>query len=279
MKIQPMKSIVFYFLLFFNTNLVIHVFAWGPLTHQTFSCHIQNVDRNATCFQGFPMYSMTLGNGAPDSVKYLEPKFHSFEFAAWQYQFAKSYPPTAQFKPIDFAIGFGYHLSQDVVGHHKNSYLSPQHNRWMQFAVDSRKVQTSKPDRNIFQWRRYNDDAIKFLYDSNVFYANKNPSYKPHPIEKLAETVKAFDTVIGAEVELARFNTGYKNQQMEYDPCKPSNEVEMEANFKRAYEWSVLSSKYFLSLIEKDENPRNFDGLIHKFVDAMFARQNGTLCL
>lgn len=264
-------------LLFFFFAILTCVLAWGPLTHQTYSCKIRGIDLNRTCFESQAMYSVVLGNGAPDSVKYLEPKLHTFEFAAWQFQFAKDYPRSGDFNAIDFSIGFGYHLAQDVVGHHKSSYLSGN-NRWMQFAVDSRKVLTSVPDHKVFKWQRYNDMATKFIHAAQVFYSTKNPEYKPHPLDKIAETVKSFDTVIATEVEIARFNTGYRRQQSEYDICKPTTEEQMNKNFDQAYTWSIDASRFAADLIEKITEPKRIEGMVHSYVDAKFTANGGTYC-
>jgi hypothetical protein len=98
-----------------------------------------------------PIYSFNLGDGGPDSVKFLEPKLHSFEFAKWLYLFAKSTQKqfsTDNFDSIEYSLGFASHLAQDLIGHYKKSYLSPQFNRYMQFAVDSRMVHSTKPGMN-----------------------------------------------------------------------------------------------------------------------------------
>lgn len=259
----------FILLLFFQ-----FCFTWGPLTHQVYPCFIYNISTTPECF-GDNFYWQTIGNISPDSVKYLEPKLHTFEYATYQYLYAKSLKNE---KFIKFSLGYGYHLAQDLVGHFQNSYLTPQHNRWMQIAIDSKMIFESQPNSTIFKYQNNNDQGIEFLYNSNVYYSKFNTNYKPHPLKNITDTIKSFEKVIYLHFQMARLNSGYKDQMKQYDRCKPQNDVEIERNFKRAHHWSIISSNYFRDLLNQNIPPNRVEPLMYEFVSNLFKRNNNTIC-
>eukprot|EP01080_Neovahlkampfia_damariscottae_P009933 gene9933-2254_t len=262
--------------LIFITVLFQLVFSWGPLTHQTFGCFLKGLKLNATCFPSDgPIYSFNLGGGAPDSVKYLEPKLHTFEFAKWQYLFAlknqKEFS-VDNFNPIEFSLGFASHLSQDLIGHYKKSYLS-KNNRLIQFAVDSRMVHRTEPSMKIFRAQKYTLTGKRFIHKANEFYELKKPSYKSHNFTAISDTIASFERLISTELPLAKLNFLYFSQQKFLDHCEPKTKELAEKNFQTAHGWSQDASRLVQSLLKDNKiQPSDVDAIMKKYAADLFQK-------
>lgn len=256
------------------TSFIISSISWGPLTHQTFPCFINKIGLEKECFQE-SYYYLTLGNTSPDSVKYLEPKLHTFEYATYQYLYSKL---LNQIDFIQFSLGYAYHLCQDLIGHYKNSYLNPEYNRWIQIAIDSKMILESKPNSTIFKYHMNNAKGIQFLYDSNIYYSKINSNYIPHSLLNITDTIKAFEKVISLHYQIARVNFNFKDQMKQYDACKPQNMIQVENNFKKVHQWSIEASNYFRNLLNENIPPNRMDSLMNQFVFNLFKNNNNTYC-
>lgn len=272
--------------LFIIANLYQNAITWGPLNHQTFACFLHNVNLTQECFnsENVQIYSSSLGNSSPDFLKFLEPKLHQFHFATILYQYSKIHNVNSgalnSFDPVHFSLGYGGHLAQDLVGHYRNSYLSPQYNRYLQFSTDSHQVQNTLPNLDRFIFKKHKDEVKSFLYNANLFYALKYPSsYKPHNQTAMNNAIESLSSTIDIELSLAKLNTEYGSQMKDMDFCKAVEVKEAIKNFKRAFNWSLDAWKYFIYLMELNSHENIVEAKMQEYVHLLFSRNNGTLCL
>ncbi len=64
-----------------------------------------------------------MGDISTDALKFYESTIHTFEYASYQYEFSKNYTNSNGFDAVEFSLGFGSHLAQDLVGHYSTYSL------------------------------------------------------------------------------------------------------------------------------------------------------------
>ncbi|CAE8616784.1 unnamed protein product, partial [Polarella glacialis] len=80
--------------------------------------------------------SFLAGCSAPDAYKFsTAPALHSLPFAGYLFQAARGQNGSQE--QLDFALGWGCHLAQDMVGHHIRGFLNPDEDHWLELATDS----------------------------------------------------------------------------------------------------------------------------------------------
>lgn len=98
--------------------------AWGPITHQIFTCAVVPLSECIDTTNGV----FILGSFSPDVFKKNYPIVHSFEYASFQLSYARQLHAQGSvpgFDAVRFSQGYVTHLIEDYVGHHHNGFLNP----------------------------------------------------------------------------------------------------------------------------------------------------------
>lgn len=227
---------------------------------------------------GGKYYSFVLGSSSPDSIRTIDYALHAWDFAVYQYQFALNYSRTSTFDPVQFALGYGSHLAEDLVGHFKNGYLNPKYNYPLEFAADSYQVHSFKPSPREFKVATYNRAGREFIYQSQLYFSKHKPSYKPRTKAEIEKAIYQFEIMILGEAELAKLNLAYKDQMVKYDFCNSTQFDKAEQYFKLGSEWSWNAAKYWIHLLKEGVGPNEMSSKMRQFVTDLFAKFNGTSC-
>lgn len=289
--------------------------SWGPLTHQSWACQmlLLSSEKNSfsavnanvrSCYQtNDPLdvvldkkTSFVLGGSSPDAVKQLSMRLHSFEFAAYQYEYAlmkqrqqrqsvkknKNKNKTVDksgFDPVAFSLAYGNHLAQDVVGHWKTGYLTPEYDHPIEFAADTFQFYTEYKPNNFtfFPLVRFDADAIDFLTEANEYFANKTSKpFVPFTRDGIRASIQSFERMVMAEVAAAVLNIIYKDQMVAFDFCKTNEYKKALAHLTLSQEWSDAASKFWMDMNKK--NPESVESQVRLVVEQLYATKNGTIC-
>lgn len=165
-------------------------------------------------------YSFVLGASAPDAIKHLTSKFHTFRFATFQYQFALTQSQSQTFSPLAFSLGYGAHLAQDFVGHYPTGYLTPEYDHPIEIAADTYNYFAHfKPlGYNSFPFQKFNAEAVDFVLRANEFYSRQNGTDFPVPFNRstIQKSISDFESLISIEAAAVRFNIFYKEESMDH---------------------------------------------------------------
>jgi hypothetical protein len=115
----------------FIAVFVAYAHAWGPLTHQLFSCAFVS-PFNCSDVNG----AFVLGAFSPDAIKKTQPLLHSFDYGTFQLEAAFSSSAPAAFDAVSFSQvcgGFstGFFSSHTSLGMTKPHFLATVRSRHM----------------------------------------------------------------------------------------------------------------------------------------------------
>eukprot|EP00771_Trimastix_marina_P000497 gnl/Trimastix_PCT/1516.p1 GENE.gnl/Trimastix_PCT/1516~~gnl/Trimastix_PCT/1516.p1 ORF type:complete len:287 (+),score=67.60 gnl/Trimastix_PCT/1516:39-863(+) len=257
--------------------LLVLAHAWGPFTHQILGCA---PDRQ-TCGKNPISRSFILGSSAPDALKFINPYYHSFDFADKLFNLARtSSSPSRDFDYLAFAQGYGAHLSEDYAGHHRNSILFPKYNHELEFAVDTLLWQRDAGMKFPTQYFDEQPESMRWLSEvvlQQILPPRNHTAPSPHEVREglhdfdgLVRTEKAAIVLnVFAKGELVEFNAG-NCHCAKYEGCI---EPKVNANL----DWSLDAASTWVR--HKGEHPEKpCDAEVRRFVDAQFERYGGSIC-
>jgi len=313
-KFERFSSCLCIFVCLLLLLLVSHAQSWGPLTHQSWACQLLLQSSSGTtasggvasCYSDSAVVrkqsakvngalnkrtSYVLGGSSPDAVKKLSMRLHSFEFASYQYQYALALQKqqvkkhrlrgdnAERFDPIAFSLAYGNHLTQDVVGHWRTGYLTPEYDHPIEFAADTFQFFTLyKPDNfTLFPFIRFDADAIDFITRANEYFANHTSTkFEPFTRDQIQQSIASFEQMVMLETGVVVFNSLYKDQMVKFDFCQASDYTTALAHLNLSTEWAHGAAKFWLSMDKND--PNSVDNQIQQVVSQLYGKNNGTIC-
>ena len=230
--------------------------AWGPYTHQHFGA--QDPSRAGSA-------AFLAGCSAPDAFKGREPSLHSLAFSSALYETAHR---NGSEEAIDFALGWGCHLTQDAIGHHARGFLNPLEDHLLEFAVDS----------YVYHNFGHRFLQIDSLAEALVVAASANTST---PITKAAASkcVSKFKVLTTTESAALEVNFLYKKQMVSDSFCNVSGSFgAVTANFHLAQNWTqnVCSAWQAAMLTPSAGNPV---AEIQSEIQRLFDGNKGSSCI
>ena len=231
------------------------VCAWGPYTHQHFGA--QDASRAGSA-------AFLAGCSAPDAFKELEPSMHSLAFATTLYNTAHQ---NGSAEAIDFALGWGCHLTQDAIGHHARGFLNPKEDHPLEFATDS----------DIYHNFGHGYSEIDSLAEALVVSASANTT-APITEALASKAVSKFKLLTKAESAAMEVNFLYKKQMVSDSFCNVSSFGAVTANFNLAQKWtqSVCSAWQVAMLTPSAADPV---AEMQALVQHLFDGNNGSSCV
>lgn len=229
--------------------------------------------------------SFVLGGFSPDAFKKAHPTLHSFEYAAFQLEYAmnntistseKSSSAVA-FDAVTFSKGFAAHLLQDYVGHHSNGFLNPKEDHPLELSVDALMWSSRSSG---FQLHTADTAAFEFFSNATQAFALfKNDSTLHLTPSQASFSWEAFDALMISELVIISLDFTYKQDILKYDVCGAKTVDEALANFNYADSWVTQAVQLFLNTVEKPSHPVHvaFD-VATAWVNKQFDSNNGTNC-
>jgi len=240
--------------------------SWGPFTHQYFASkdktHAISVDFRA-------------GASGPDSVKKIESSLHSFLFASSLYETAISNGGAAG---IDFALGWGCHLTHDAVGHHANGFLNPKADHPLEFAVDTYVTFSPTPAGHFSQ---ISSAMAELLANASEQAAHDNPSIKAVTLSQVNSGIASFKTLTTAESIALRLNKWtYKGQLVKDSFCNVTNIDDVMINFATATNWTTMACSAWENTMQKSggKNGTSAEEQITDYINKLFVENGGSSC-
>ena len=234
---------------------------WGPFTHQFFS----SLDDSHAKQIGF-----RAGASAPDAFKHISPQLHNPLFASVLFQVAEE-----SGQGIDFALGYGCHLSHDAVGHHTAGFLNPSEDHPLEFAMDSFIAKELSPP----SFCQITPSEIALVVNASVKAAAEYPKIKAIDLKQAQEAVLKFRALTTAEAVAMPLNFEYKSQLIKESYCKVTTLSQVVANFNQSRDWSVEACRFWESTMTNGTiNATEARNRMEEFVQNLFNHHNNTSC-
>jgi hypothetical protein len=224
-----------------------------------------------------PSDSFLAGSSAPDAFKLFstEPKLHSLPFAAALHDFAKqqtnsSGSPDA----LDFALGFGCHVAEDMVGHHAQGYLNPKTDHPLEAATDAYAVRAGS-----MPFKQISKEMCTLVVQAS---AAAGGSIQPITQSSGSSAVLKFRALTTTEAGTIAVDLSYKSAMQKDSFCNVSSFDAVRANFELATNWSQLACSRWQALMRSNSSHGNTSGLVAEmagFVDDLFAKNGDTSCV
>lgn len=274
--------------------------AFGPLFHQastsaSVDC-LSTSDKANSCFSDSAdaaTYSLILGGSGPDAIKNISARLHSLEFAGFAYQFslnASAWTPTpgALFDGASFALGLGYHLSEDYIGHYPSGYLTPSYDHPLEFAVDAWVQSTyfSSFSPLGFPGRHFNDEAKRFVFEAQKGFgewtARVTPASPYVAVDEatVADAISRFDGLVSLEGPAAAADfLLFKSQLAQYDYCGSADADAAIRRLQASLQMCLDTGKFWAqTIVDPAAQPQLLDDLVQKYVAQQYANIGGTIC-
>eukprot|EP00933_Yihiella_yeosuensis_P029654 TRINITY_DN23295_c0_g1_i1.p1 TRINITY_DN23295_c0_g1~~TRINITY_DN23295_c0_g1_i1.p1 ORF type:complete len:274 (+),score=42.39 TRINITY_DN23295_c0_g1_i1:38-859(+) len=259
-------------LLFLFANSGILVSCWGPFTHQYMGS--TNEDRGNSS-------SFLAGCSAPDAFKFTEESLHSLQFAVYLFEAAKSDSADA----IDFALGWGCHLIQDLISHHPRGFLNPKHDHPLEFAADSYVW------KNGFQKLPYQKTSIKL--QSLVAKASKLASAASAEFKQAVNVsaitdsqaenaVEKFNALTYAEIVAMTANVVYKTEMRHWSFCPVTSFEDVIKNFELSVSWSdQICYKWQESMLNSKNSSQRMNAVdrASDLIEKLYISNAGAACV
>lgn len=217
-------------------------------------------------------------------------RLHHFEFATTALTYARSgrfQSRDTKFDARAFALGYGYHLAQDFVGHYVRGYLTPEYNRLLQFAVDSGEFHTHfrKSFLTGFPFQKFNDEAVRFLHEANLYYEEWCRStsgcapYSAFNETAVQEAANSLDNLIAVESRLVVLNLIWKQECKEWDFCQAETVEEAMRHLDESKDLSLVASEIWMKNAQGASIPaQQMQRVMIDAVEKLYAARGGSIC-
>jgi hypothetical protein len=245
-------------------SIVWYALGWGPFTHQGFGSH--DPDRGTSA-------QFKAGCSAPDAFKGVEPSLHGLPFAAALYDFARLQKNNSK-DAIDFALGFGCHLTHDFVGHHANGFLNPEEDHPLEIATDAFVYHQARG----MKFEEINDEMT-----SMVVQASTVAGGSIHAITQSdgSSSVLKFRALTTSEEGGIAVDPTFKASMIKDSFCNVSAFEDVQVNFDRSANWSQAACSQWQQLMLNSSTHGNASQAISdltKLVNSFFVANGGTSC-
>ena len=267
------------FIIWWALHFISH--AWGPVTH-LYICSLAGEGSSSGC-------------NSPDVLKVAWPELHSLEFAAELFWHAHN---STNHDLIEFALGFGCHVSSDLVGHHANGFLNPPSaDHEIEFNVDSMIFHERLGKRlNVLKKYYLSEQEVDLILKaSSTYYTVTKSSMKRNLRRNLTElnhidrtriesAINRYNLIVSTENALIRLQPSFMNkfELQQHSFCLSNNFHEVEMNFNASAEWAVSTcmfwKKSMWALVERGDIGEA-GSLLRREVDELFRSNNGTSCI
>lgn len=264
---------------------------------------LKNYDTTVACFAAQNAsaftYSLILGAAAPDYLKSLSVKLHSFEYAAIQYQLAEqqtrgrfmSAVNQDKFDPLGFALGYGMHLAEDLVGHYKTGVLTPKYDHPIEFAIDTWAYATYMKHIQKFKTAYplpvFNDIGLEFVYQAQQQFALWTRDNTPHNVfhafnkTQVNDGVNDFEKKMLLEAAAVTLNFLWKEELVEMDFCHAQSFEEAESHVLLSQQMCMDACNEWLSIASSSQisSPSSIKKLMQTKVTKIYDAIGGSICV
>jgi hypothetical protein len=230
--------------------------AWFPVSHQYFGCSYTPYGCQSHYVNG---------NSAPDALKPVSASLHSFDFALTLLR-AASASHDARF--LNFSLGFGSHLMEDLVGHHANGFIPAATDHYFCLNVDAWLSHKTK-------FQHFDSEVRSFVAAAAVTFLN-NPQVTVETVER---AMMKFDLEQDAESIVLDVYPAAKYQgiMISQSVCKATSFTQVQSDFALSEQWIHGAIDVFVQAA-KDGHVDPIDAAMNSFVDGLFQQHGGNAC-